>query len=113
MENPKLSQETDADQIVSPSGKKDTTNVRNPWGSGSFYLTALVVVVLLFLVVAKVVHPVTFSLVVIGAILAISVIGALQLKQDQQLNQENFLKLMALTFRYLPTLIRGKKNNTQ
>jgi hypothetical protein len=47
-------------------------------------------------------------IVVIGAILAISIIGAFQLRQDGQINENNFLKLMALSFKYLPLL--GKRD---
>jgi hypothetical protein len=50
------------------------------------------------------------------SLLAVSIVGAFQLRQDERLSEENFLKLMALSFKYLPW-IRSKvddpdKDNT-
>ena len=43
-------------------------------------------------------------IVIIGGLLAIAVVGALQLRQDERLSQRNFLKLMIETFKRLPLL---------
>ena len=80
----------------------------SPWASGSFYLIVFIVVVAAFSVVGKVLPALVLPLILIGAILALSVVGALQMRQDEKLSEENFLKLMALSFKYLPWL-RSRK----
>lgn len=84
--------------------------VRNPWISGSFYLAAVVIIITLFLVSARTVHILALPVIIVAAILAVSIIGAYQLRQDRSLSEENFLRLMLLVFRQLPFL-RSKKNN--
>jgi hypothetical protein len=79
---------------------------RNPWISGSFYLIVFVVVVVALSVAGHVLSTLALPIVVIGGLLALSIIGALQVRQDERLSEENFLKLMALSFKYLPWLRR-------
>src|SRR5258708_7459273 len=76
----------------------------NPWVSGSFYLIVFIVIIAAFAVVGKVLPSYVLPIILIGAILALSVIGALQMRQDEKLSEENFLKLMTLSFKYLPWL---------
>jgi len=80
---------------------------RNPWISGSFYLFVAIVVIALLAVVARLLPIYALAIVLVGGILALSIIGAFQLRQDDRLSEENFLKLMALSLRYLP-LIKGR-----
>lgn len=87
--------------------KERPPNIRNPWRSGSFYLVAFVIVIVLLLVAANTIPLLALPVVIIGALLAISIIGAFQLKQDERLSQKNFLELMLLTFKRLPLLSRG------
>ena len=88
--------------------RKPQRPTRNPWISGSFYLATMAIVLALFLAASRLVNPLILPIVIAGAILAVSVIGALQLRQDKSLNEKNFLKLMLLTFRQLPFI--GKKD---
>lgn len=46
------------------------------------------------------------SIIIIGALLAIGVVGAMQLRNDDRLSEENFLKLMVESYKRLP-LLRG------
>ena len=85
------------------------TRGNNPWGSGSFYLVAAVVVIVVLLVVAKLLSIWALPLVIIGAILVISIVGALQLRNDDRLKDESFVKLMGLSFRYLPLLSASRE----
>ena len=82
--------------------------VRSPWLSGSFYLACFVIIVGLCLVIARVVHPLLLPPIIIAALLAVSVVGALQLRHDSSLSEKSFLVLMALTFKQLP-FIRKKE----
>lgn len=85
-----------------------TLKRNNPWVSGSFYLLVVVVVGAGLLAAANLLPMplVTLPVVVIGAVVALAVVGALQLKNDDRLKDESFLKLMALSFKYLPLLRR-------
>jgi internalin A len=48
------------------------------------------------------------GVVIIGALLAIGVIGAMQLRNDDRLSEESFLKLMIESYKRLP-LLRGER----
>lgn len=80
----------------------------NPWVSGSFYLVAFLSVITLLLVAGQIVNVVVLPVVLIGGLIAIGVIGALQLRNDSKLSQKSFLSLMALSYRQLP-FIGAKK----
>ncbi len=97
-------------KIKSPSTETKATKdeYRSPWVSGSFYLTVLIVVIVALVVAARLLPIYVLPIVLVGGILAVSIIGALQLRQDDRLNEDNFLKLMALSLRYLP-LIKGRE----
>ncbi len=78
----------------------------SPWASGSFYLVVFMAVLITLLVAGKILPPFILPIVVIGGILALSVIGAFQMRHDERLSEGNFLKLMALSFKYLPWIRR-------
>jgi internalin A len=78
--------------------------IRSPWASGSFYLLAAVLLLVLIGAGAKLLNWWLVPMVIIGGLVTVTVIGALQLKQDSRLTDSSFLKLMALTFRQLPLL---------
>jgi internalin A len=78
----------------------------NPWISGSFYLVAAVVLMTVLAVISMNVSWYVLPVVIIGGILVITVIGALQLRQDEKLSGSNFLTLMSETFKQLFRLKR-------
>ncbi len=95
-------------KVKSPSidvaaSKKDH---RSPWMSGSFYLIVFIVIIAALSVAGRLLPLYALPIVLMGGILALSTIGAFQLRQDERLSEENFLKLMALSFKYLPWLKR-------
>lgn len=94
-------------KVKSPSIDVTTKNGHsNPWVSGSFYLIVIIAVVVVFSVAGHVLSIYALPIVVIGGLLALAIIGALQLRQDERLSEDNFLKLMALSFKYFPWLKR-------
>jgi len=93
--------------------EKHKESIRNPWISGSFYLASIVVIATLFLVVARMVHPLAFPIVLVGALLGVSLIGAFQLRQDKSLSEKNFLSLMALSFKQLKFIQKKDSDKTQ
>lgn len=78
--------------------------IRSPWVSGSFYLTAAVILVVLLLVVARSLSAWLLPAVILGGLIAVSVVGAFQLRHDRALSEKNFLRLMLLTFRQFPLI---------
>jgi len=85
------------------------SNKKSPWSSGLFYLLALAVIMGLIAIISQNVSWYVLPIVIIGGLLAISIIGALQLRQDEKLNQANFLKLMIESFKQMP-LLRGDQS---
>jgi hypothetical protein len=78
----------------------------NPWISGSFYLTVFLIVIVGLSVAGHLLPIFALPTVLVGGVIALSVVGALQMRHDEKLSEENFLKLMALSFKYLPWLRR-------
>jgi hypothetical protein len=85
---------------------KQPKGTPSPWASGSFYLIVFVIIIVALAVVGRVLPLVTLPTVFIGGLVALSVIGALQMRQVGKLSEENFLKLMTLSFKNLPWLVR-------
>ena len=87
-----------------------TITVRNPspWRSGMFYLFALSVNTALFAVVYHYLGLVALPVVAIAALLSITVIGALQLRQDEKLSDKSFGALMVEALKRLPLLKQSK-----
>jgi internalin A len=78
--------------------------VKSAWANGSFYLFVFVVVVAGIGFLGNQLSFPVFCVVVIGGILFVPIIGALQLKQDDNLQEETFLELMKLTIGQLPLI---------
>lgn len=77
---------------------------RSPWFSGSFYIATLLVLLVAFTIVAGNVPPLMFPVVVGSALVGLTLVGALQLRNDDRLSQKNFLHLVDLSMRrvFLP-----------
>lgn len=81
----------------------------NPWISGSFYLFVAAVAITGLAVISKNVHWTLLPIIIIGGILLVGIIGAFQLRNDDKLKEESFLKLIGETYKRLPLLTRSKK----
>lgn len=99
--------------ILEKATMKSSRKQQSPWISGSFYLIGFLIVIAAFSVVGHLLPLYVLPTVLIGGILALSVIGAFQLRQDDRLSQRNFLELMGLTFKYLPWLRRREKKTSK
>ena len=86
--------------------RKKVQALRSPWVSGSFYLACAVIAAALMLVIGSVLPVWTIAVFIVGAIMIVSVVGALQLRQDERISERGFLALMKDTLRYLPRLPR-------
>ena len=99
-----------AQALVSSMSSKKDVHVQGPWLSGSFYLATMIVVVTVLLVAAKTVSSWILPIVIVGAILAVSVVGAFQLRQDARLTEKNFLALVLLVFKQIPFLRKSHED---
>jgi hypothetical protein len=86
------------------AARQQAARLRSPWFSGLFYLTVVVVVGVLVLAIARLVSVWALPVAIAGAVLLVSVVGALQMRQDGRLSERNFLRLMGDTLRRLPLL---------
>ena len=78
--------------------------VKSAWANGSFYLFVFVVVVAGIGFLGNQLSFPALCVVVVGGVLFVPIIGALQLRQDDRLQEENFLELMKLTIGQLPLI---------
>lgn len=99
--------------LIEKLGETSNSDIhRSPWISGSFYLFAIVLLISLFLIVAKTINIVVFPIIIIGGLLALSIVGAFQLRQDKNLSEKKFVELMALTFKQLPFILKQAKTDS-
>ena len=89
---------------------KTTSNIdekntmKSSWANGSFYLFAFVIVIGGLAFIAGGIPFYTLALIIIAAIIIVPMIGALQLRNDKNISEKNFLKLMRIVFRQLPVI---------
>ena len=77
---------------------------RSSWASGSFYLFAFLCVIGALGVLVKVVGWYALPIIIIGGVIVLPIIGALQLRQDNRLSQKKFLDLVSMAFKQLPLI---------
>ena len=80
----------------------------NAWTNGSFALLVFLLGCVVALVVAQFYSPWLVPVVILSGIMALSVVGAFQLRHDNQLSEARFLKLMAMSLRQLPALLKKR-----
>jgi VIT1/CCC1 family predicted Fe2+/Mn2+ transporter len=83
-----------------------TNNRQSPWVSGSFYIFAVIIVMTVIAVISKSTPWYSLVIVLIGGLLAVVIVGAFQLRNDEALSEENFIDLMERSLKRLP-LLRG------
>jgi internalin A len=85
--------------------KEDAPQViRSPWAAGSFYLVVFATVLGALGAAARLFSFSVLLVLIVGGVLLTTLIGALQLRQDDRLSEKNFLSLMKLAFQQLPLL---------
>jgi internalin A len=84
------------------------TPKNNAWSNGSFCLIAFVVVIATIGTLARLIPILALPLVLIGAVILLPIVGALQLRNDDRLKEKTFIELMGLFARQLP-LLRGSE----
>jgi len=97
---------SDSPAYSEPKKEQELNNgsSNSPWISGSFYLFAFATVIVLLAALAKVLPIWVLPLVFFGGLLSITIIGALQLRNDSKIEEKNFLLLMKLALQKMPLL---------
>jgi hypothetical protein len=67
----------------------------------------LLAIVAALLVVARLTPVWVLPVIVVGGLFGVSVVGAFQLRQDNRLSEQGFLRLMIAALGKLPLAIRG------
>lgn len=83
------------------SAQKAKPDLSNPWLSGSFYLFAVVVLLLVLAAINVYMSWYTLIPILIACVLMIVVIGVLQLRNDKNLSEANFVRLIVEAFKRL------------
>jgi hypothetical protein len=102
-------------QQRSAADSKGPSMPRNPWIPGLFYLFVLLAVLITLRYITGPLGPWILPVLIVGGLLAVSVIGAFTLRNQELLKEKNFLELMFVALRYLPvvgTLLNRGKDNT-
>jgi len=84
--------------------QKEKSGLFNPWRSGSFYLFTVVVILLILAVINMYMSWYTLIPLLIACLLITIVIGALQLRNDKNLSEANFVRLIVESLKRLPLL---------
>ena len=87
------------------------TMVNNPWPSGLFYFFVALVFLITLAGISNWVSWYALLIVVIGGVLLVGAIGALQLRNDDRLKEENFIKLMLEVIKRLPLKLKKEKGD--
>lgn len=85
---------------------KDETKARSAWANGSFFLFVFVTVITALGVLARSVSPYALPILLIAGAIFVPLVGALQLRMDEQLSEKSFLELMKMVIGQLPLLGR-------
>ena len=86
-------------QTPSPSPK-----IKSTWANGSLYLFLFVVVIAGIGYLAGTLKLLNLVAVIIAGIVFIPLVGALQLRQDDRLSEQNFMELVKLVIAQLPLI---------
>lgn len=77
-----------------------------PWLSGSFYLVAVLAITAATISTSRLAPAWAVPVVIVGSLLGVGTVGALQLRHDDRLSERRFVDLIKLTFLNLPALLR-------
>jgi len=99
-----------ADRLEDYLGKTNSNMKKNnPWISGSFYLTIVIVAISGLAVLSQMVHWSLLPIIIISGILIVGIVGVLQLKNDDRITDKSFVSLMTETFKSLPLINKSTK----
>jgi hypothetical protein len=98
-------------RILDPTERKaDAVLRRSPWHKGLFYLSVFVVVAATFTIVAGNVNPWTLPLILTAILVGMVLVGTFQLRADEQLKEERFLRIVDLALRRVFLPVMAKRN---
>ncbi|BBC26396.1 hypothetical protein [Pseudanabaena sp. ABRG5-3] len=87
---------------------KSLRHKQSPWTSGSFYVFAFVVILLVAALISRYIPLYAIIPIFLFGIMAVVLISAFQLRMDGELNESNLLTLLIETLKRLPLLGQDK-----
>lgn len=82
-------------------------NNTTAWMSGSFYVFSTILIITVLAVISSILPWYSVGIIFVSGLLAITIIGALQLRNDKNLSEENFIQLIKETLKHLPVVIKS------
>lgn len=98
-------------EVAKTASSQETSTQRNPWKSGSFYWIAGLSTIVVLAVISRNVNAWFLAPLLVAALLLLVAIGALQLRNDEALKDETFLKLMVEILKRLTLISRPGKRD--
>jgi internalin A len=92
--------------------ERDNQRVSSAWANGLFYLVVFVVIFAVLGFFARMLPLYAMALIIFGGIVLIPLVGALQLRQDQNLSEKSFMELIRIVIGQLPLLSRFVRSGT-
>ncbi|MCI0393802.1 MAG: hypothetical protein L0322_02530 [Chloroflexi bacterium] len=87
-----------------PTRAQKQRPIKSAWANGLFYVFAFVVVIAALGFLANSVSGPALIVIIMAGLLFVPLIGALQLRQDENLSQKNFMELVRLVIEQLPLI---------
>ena len=78
--------------------------IHSPWASGSFYLVAILTLILVIRIAFGQISPFWLPVSLVFGVLGASLVGAFQLAHDKALSETGFLQLMTIVLKNLPLI---------
>jgi len=103
---------TEKGDIHAERGNPTPTKPPSVWGNGIFFLLSFALIVgAIYLFAAQRFSLAITSLVLIAAVILFTVVGAFVLRASGNLTEDNFLKLIAMSFKKLVLFQSTKKKD--
>jgi hypothetical protein len=94
-------------QLQSLAAQQDKPIMKpNIWINGSFFLVALLAIIVAIRVLTGQLSPIWIAVVLVGGIVAVIAIGVLALRSNDQITDKTFLEALRMVFRSLPLVGR-------
>lgn len=87
--------------------KKNKINNTTAWMSGSFYVFSAILIMTLLAVISSLLPWYSVGVIFAGGLIAVIVIGVLQLKNDKNLSEESFKNIIIEAIKNIPNFLKS------
>ncbi len=97
-------QQSNSENSQQQQQSNTSPRIKSAWANGSFYLFLFVVVIGGIGYLAGILKLLNLIAIIVAGIVFIPLVGALQLRQDDRLSEQNFMELIKLVIAQLPLI---------